>query len=324
MKRIAAIAAIACLAPSIAPAQPQPGTPGDNVPVGMNFTRIPAVPEPDAIPLYPQAMGSDSTEVWDKIYFGFRVVRNVTRPTLTPVLPAAGKGTGAAVIVVPGGGFTMLQMDIEGWTIAHWLADHGIAAFVLKYRVRATPPDEGIFTAQLNREISQQNGSKPAPPDADAPIAHEDAIAALKWVRANSPKWGIDPAHVGMIGFSAGAVTTMGVVLKASPSDRPAFFGYIYGPMDAVLASSVYAQPGGFTVPQDAPPMFAALAMNDPAFGGKGFAVVDSWSKAGRPVELHAYQKGGHAFGLGLPGTTSTMVMPEFRAWLQFNGFLGK
>lgn len=61
---------------------------------------------------------------------------------------------------------------------------------------------------------------------------------------------------------------------------------------------AVYAQPGGFTVPQNAPPMFAALAMNDPAFGGKGFAVVDSWNKAGRPVELHAYQTGGHAFGV--------------------------
>ena len=325
MKAIAAVAGLACLAfPNVAQAEPQPKRPGDGAPAEISFTRIPAVPEPDAIPLYPQPLGSASTEVWDKIYFGFRVVRNVTRPTLTPVLPPSGKGTGAAVVVVPGGGFTMVQMDIEGWTIAHWLADHGIAAFVLKYRVRATPPDEGAFTTELNREISQQNGSKPAPPDPNAPLAYQDAIAALKLVRANSARWDIDPKRVGMIGFSAGAVTTMGAVLEATPADRPDFFGYIYGPMHEPLTSSVYAQPGGFTVPQNAPPMFAALAMNDPAFGGKGFAIVDSWNKAGRPVELHAYQTGGHAFGLGLPGTTSTMVMPEFRAWLQFNGFLGK
>jgi len=178
MKAIAAVAAMAWLAFSNgARAAPQPNAPGYGAPVGISFTRIPAVPEPDAIPLYPQPMGSASTEVWDKIYFGFRVVRNVTRPTLTPVLPPPGKGAGAAVIVVPGGGFTMLQMDIEGWTIAHWLADHGIAAFVLKYRVRGTSPDEGIFTTELNREISQQNGSKPAPPDADQPFAYQDAIA---------------------------------------------------------------------------------------------------------------------------------------------------
>jgi acetyl esterase/lipase len=141
-------------------------------------------------------------------------------------------------------------------------------------------------------------------------------------VRASSAKWGIDPTHVGMIGFSAGAMTTMGAVLEASPADRPNFFGYIYGPMDAVMISSLYGPTNGFTVPQNAPPMFAALAMNDPAFGGKGFALVDSWNKAARPVELHAYESGGHAFGIGLPGTTSTMVMPEFYAWMQSNGFI--
>ncbi len=303
-------------------AQPQSKTPDQKASVGISFTRIPAVPEPDAIPLYPQAMGSASTEVWDTIYFGFRVVRNVTQPTLTPVLPPAGKATGAAVVIVPGGGFTMVQMDIEGWTVAHWLANHGVAAFVLKYRTRPTPPDEEAFTAALNLEISQQGSSKPAPPDTDMPVARADAIAALRLVRANSAKWGIDPTHVGMIGFSAGAMTTMDTVVKAPAADLPNFFGYIYGPMDAVVATTLYGPPDGFIVPKDAPPMFAALAMNDPAFGGKGFAVVDKWNKSGRPVELHAYQAGGHAFGIGLPGTTSTMVMPEFYAWMQFGGFI--
>ena len=288
----------------------------------ISFTRIPRVPEPDAFALYPKAMGSPTAEVWDKIYLGFRVVRNVTQPTLTPVLPLPDKRTGVAVIVVPGGGFTLLQMDIEGWRVAHWLADHGIAAFVLKYRLRETPPDEDEFTVALNKEIAQENGSKPAPPDADMPLATDDAIAALKLIRADSAKWGINPVHVGMIGFSAGAMTTMNAVVKASPADRPNFFGYIYGPMDAASVAAQYGSQNGFTVPANAPPMFAALAMNDPAFGGKGFALVDSWNKAGRPVELHAYERGGHAFGVGLPGTTSTMVMPEFRAWLQFNGFV--
>jgi acetyl esterase/lipase len=288
---------------------------------GISFTRIPKVPEPDAIALYPKIPGDSSAEVWDKIYLGFRVVRNVTHPTLTPVLPPPDKRTGAAVIVVPGGGYTLLQMDIEGWTVAHWLADHGIAAFVLKYRLRQTPPDESEFTAALNQEIAGQYGPKPAPPDADAPFAVEDTIAALKSVRGDSARWGIDPSRVGLIGFSAGAMTAMGAVVKASSADLPNFFGYIYGPMDAVSISSQYGSDDGFTVSANAPPMFAALAMNDPAFGGKGFALVDRWNKAGRPVELHAYERGGHAFGVGLPGTTSTMVMPEFLAWMQSNAF---
>ena len=303
-------------------AQQQGKAPDHPASVSISFTRIPTLPEPDAIALYPQAVGSASTEVWDKIYFGFRVVRNVTHPTLTPFLPPAGKATGAAVVVVPGGGFTMVQMDIEGWGIAQWLAEHGVTAFVLKYRTRPTAPDEDVFLAALNQEISQQGGSKPAPPDADMPIASADAVAALRLIRGQSTKWGIDPSRVGMIGFSAGAMTTMATVLEASPVDRPAFFGYIYGPMDAVLPGSIYGQNEGLVVPENAPPMFAALAMNDPAFGGKGFAIVDRWNKAGRPVELHAYQAGGHAFGMGLPGTTSTLVMPEFFAWMQFDGFL--
>ena len=315
--RTMAVVAAALCAISLSASQAQ-----KPAPMGISFTRIPTVPETGTIPLYPETMGSASTEVWDKIYFGFRVVRNVTRPTLTPFLPPAGKATGAAVVVVPGGGYTMIQMDIEGWGIAHWLADHGVAAFVLKYRTRPTPPDEDTFAAALNQEISQQGSSKPAPPDTDMPVARADAIAALKMVRANAAKWGIDPAHVGMIGFSAGAMTTMDTVLHAPAADLPNFFGYIYGPMNEVVASAIYGPPDGFKVPKNAPPMFAALAMNDPAFGGKGFAVVDSWNKAGRPVELHAYQAGGHAFGSGLPGTTSTMVMPEFYAWMQSDGFV--
>ena len=69
-------------------------------------------------------------------------VRNVTRPTITPVLPDPAKATGAAVVVAPGGAFMLLAMDHEGWAVAHALADRGIAAFVLKYRLNPTPADE--------------------------------------------------------------------------------------------------------------------------------------------------------------------------------------
>jgi acetyl esterase/lipase len=95
--------------------------------------------EPNAIPLYgDKTPGSTSTEIWslNGTWLG---VRNVTRPTLTPVLPNPKKATGAAVIVAPGGAFMLLAMGHEGWNVAKALADRGIAAFVLKYRLRTMP-----------------------------------------------------------------------------------------------------------------------------------------------------------------------------------------
>ena len=78
------------------------------------------------------------------------------------------------------------------------------------------------------------------------------------------------------------------------------------------------------TVPAHAPPLFTALALDDPLFGGQGFGVVDSWRKAGRAVEVHGYERGGHGFGVGKPGTSTTMLLPEFLAWMQSRGLLAK
>jgi acetyl esterase/lipase len=286
-----------------------PGVPPELV-KAFTFTRIDPVPEPKAMPLYAEATGSPSTEIWDKMGNGERVVRNVTRPMLTPVLPEPGKATGAAVLVAPGGGFAMLSMDNEGWPVAKWLADHGIAAFVLKYRLLPTPADEATHNRQSMETIAKAMSGKGGPPEIKAPLATQDAIAALKLVRANSAKWGVDPSRVGMIGFSAGAMMSLRAVLQGSGAERPNFFGYIYGPMD------------GVTVPAEAPPMFAALAMDDALFGGRGFGIVEAWKKAGRPVELHAYEQGNHGYGMGRPGTTTTMMMPEFYAWLEARGIV--
>lgn len=120
----------------------------------------------------------------------------------------------------------------------------------------------------------------------------------------------MDPAHVGMIGFSAGAKTTLNATLEGKGEARPAFIGYIYGPMKAI------------TVPADAPPMFNAIAMDDILFKGQGFGIVEAWRQARRPVELHAYERGQHGFGAGLPGATSTGVLPQFLEWLRMRGLL--
>lgn len=299
------------VAASAATAQPSAAPP----PGMFTFTRIAAPAEPNAIPLYkgtaPGSEGSKVKEVWNRMGDGQIVVRNVTRPTITPFLPDPAMATGAAVIVAPGGGFKMLAMTNEGWPIGKWLADHGIAAFVLKYRFNETPDDEQGFMREMDAVFAAaiKNNERP---DIKDPRATADALAAIAMVRADAAKWAIDPARVGMIGFSAGAMTSLNAALAADPAARPSFLGYIYGPMAAI------------PVPADAPPMFAALAVDDALFGKQGFGIVESWRKAGRPVELHAYEQGNHGFGIGKPGTTTTLMLPQFHAWLQARGLLGK
>ncbi|GGC14776.1 endo-1,4-beta-xylanase [Novosphingobium endophyticum] len=295
-----------------APVSAQPVVPASELPPSFNLT--PA--EKGAIALYPGvAPGSENSkvaEIWYRTDNGQRAVRNVTRPTITPFLPDPAKSTGAAVIVVPGGGFKMLAMDHEGWPVARWLIDHGIAAFVLKYRLNETPDNAEVFERELKARFrGALSGTGPLP-ELKEPRATLDALQALKLVRANAARWNVDPSRVGMIGFSAGAITTLNATLAPGSAPRPAFIGYIYGPMLPV------------TVPSDAPPMFAALALDDRLFGHQGLGIIESWQKAGRPVELHAYQKGDHGFGLGRAGTTSTLLMDEFLAWMNANGWLAK
>jgi acetyl esterase/lipase len=302
MRRLAGVLALGS-AMTLPVAAQQPGGP----PPGLTAKRIPAPARPAAQPLYPDAAGIADHEVWTDLG-DQRVVRNVVRPTLEAVLPDPAKATGAAVIVAPGGAFLMLSMDNEGWPVARWLADHGIAAFVLKYRLNPTPPREADFMTELGKRFAAAGSGRGEQIRDDAATA--DMLAALASVRADAAKWKIDPARVGAIGFSAGAMTAMQAVLTAPKGTGPAFVGYIYGPMLPV------------TVPANAPPLFAALAVDDGLFGRQGFGIVDAWRMAGRPVELHAFERGNHGFGMGRAGTTTTMMMDEFRLWLDSRGLL--
>lgn len=266
---------------------------------------------PGTIALYPadadKAAGAARGETWNA--FGTdKVVRNVTVPTITPFLPDPAKATGAAVIVAPGGGFYLLSIENEGINVSKWFADHGIAAFLLKYRVQPTPVDPEAFSKMGSERLSAAGKRDSAPPAYQPAI--DDGVAAVKFVRSQAAKWGVDPNRVGMVGFSAGAMTTLGVTLANQPGARPDFTGLIYGPMFPVEA------------PANAPPLFAALAADDPLFGGGGFGIVDSWRKAQRPVELHVYQQGGHGFGMLPNGTSTQLWADEFLAWLKTNKFV--
>lgn len=304
MKALTIISAIACIL-----AAGSPVVSAADVPAAFKLVRIESPAEPNAIPIYPgRAPGSEDArqvERWARLPDGNVIVRNVTRPTITPFLPSRSKATGAAVIILPGGGHNALWMEGEGLAPARWLAAHGVAAFVLKYRVNATPDDESRFRNSADMIFVH---------DTTDGRAHGllDAQQALRMVRGNAARWKIDPARIGMMGYSAGAITTLDTVLANDPAARPDFIGYFYAFMTAV------------TPPKEAGPMFIGVALDDFPFGHQGFGLVESWQKIRRPVELHAYERGGHGFGMGRPGTTTTMVMDEYLLWLKTRSLLDK
>jgi acetyl esterase/lipase len=273
--------------------------------------QIPA--QPDAIPLKTGALpGAKAKESWHSQYNSV-FARNVTEATLTPFLPDPGKATGAAVIVTPGGGFRTLSMQNEGWDVARALAAQGVAAFVLKYRLNQTPADMPAFERSMTEMFSATAARppRPNPGDAMAALAPQiaDSRAAFALIRQRAPEWRIDPDRIGMVGFSAGAMLTLATTLSAQDT-KPAFIGLIYGPLSEV------------TVPADAPPMFVALAADDPFFANSGFGLIESWKAAKRPVEFHLYEQGGHGFGMYQKSTTSTGWFPAFSSWLGMHGLL--
>jgi hypothetical protein len=124
---------------------------------------IPIPAQPDAIELGTGPLpGATAPEAWHRQY-GSMFARNVTVATLRPFLPDPSKATGAAVIVAPGGGFRTLSMENEGWNVARALADKGVAAFVLKYRLNQTPADLDAFARPpAPRPASTPAGAPPA------------------------------------------------------------------------------------------------------------------------------------------------------------------
>jgi acetyl esterase/lipase len=278
----------------------------------MTATAIPA--QPDAIELSTGPLpGATTPESWHKQY-GSLFARNVTVATLRPFLPHPKKATGAAVIIAPGGGFRTLSMENEGWIVARALAAKGVAAFVLKYRLNQTPASLEDFARPPAPRPAPPTGAAAPPRTLGSDMASRiapmlaDANAAFALVRANAAKWRIDPDRIGMIGFSAGAALTMTTALHSTDA-KPAFLGNIYGPLSAV------------EVPTDAPPLFVALAADDPLFGFN-VGLIESWRKAGRPVEFHYYEQGGHGFGMYPKETTSTGWFEAFASWLKMHGYL--
>ena len=235
-------------------------------------------------------------------------VNNVHFPTLTVYLPAKEKATGAAVVVCPGGGHSNLAIQHEGYNVAQWLADHGIAAFILKYR--------------LARDAANPPGTpQPYTVERDA-LA--DAQRAIRLVRSRAAEWSIRPNAVGIIGFSAGgelaALASTRYASDANAADpldrlnaKPDFQGLIYPGQSQKIAPT-----------KESPPAFLACGADDRPDISEGLAnVYLQFKKAGVPVELHIYAGVGHGFGIRAERPTAAGGWPErFREWLVNRKFL--
>jgi acetyl esterase/lipase len=223
------------------------------------------------------------------------VIINVVTPTLTAYLPERAKATGTGVVIAPGGAFVALAVDREGNELARWLQSRGIAAFVLKYRLKEKHQD-GI-PADLDMDQAGRYG-----------IA--DGIQAIKLLRQHALALGLAPERIGIIGFSAGAMVASGSLLQTDAAARPAFAALIYGAPFGKMPA----------VPAQLPPVFMAWAQDDPVALDAVTRFYDVLKAAGDKPEAHIFSAGGHGFGMHRQGTSSDHWVDAYYAWLEAQG----
>ncbi|HVC08649.1 MAG TPA: alpha/beta hydrolase [Elusimicrobiota bacterium] len=273
-------------------------------------------PDAQAVP-GPESVKTGSSLIGGRTVTG---VYNVTRPTMT-VYPPKGKNTGVAAVVFPGGGFEGLAIDLEGTEVCDWLTAEGITCVLLKYRVPSPPydwhckcrPDHGLGMPTL---------------------ALEDAQRAMGLVRVHAKEWGINPHKIGVIGFSAGgymaaAISTHFKRRLYAPVDaadkescRPDFAAGIY-PGHLCVGDDVNKLNPNVPITRQTPPTFLVQAEDDDVDGVRqSLAYFIALKKAGVPVEMHLYARGGHAFGLRRTKLPITRWPQLMMIWLKTIGML--
>jgi acetyl esterase/lipase len=244
------------------------------------------------------------------------IYRNVVNPTLTVYRPAPARRNGTAVIVCPGGAWHFLAWDFEGTDIAEWLAERGVTAFVLKYRLIRTPEKMNEFMGVLGEfigSVTTDFDQNIRAVDVLRRLSIEDGRQAVRYVRANGPRWGIDPNRIGIMGFSAGAAVTMGVAKNHDVESAPNFAASIYG-----------LEPENLPVPQDAPPLFIVATQSDEQIPvGNSVRIFQAWTAAGKQAELHLFDRGPHGFARQKQGLPVDRWTQLFEAWLRSRGLIG-
>jgi acetyl esterase/lipase len=240
-------------------------------------------------------------------------VDRVSQPTMT-VYPPMGSNTGAAVVVFPGGGYNVLAIDLEGTEVCDWLTSKGITCVLLKYRVPCV-----------------KSG-----PYQDCRTALEDAQRTVGLVRFQAARWQVDPHKIGVLGFSAGGhmVAAMSthfdkrlyptVDSADTESCRPDFAIALY-PGHLAVPEKDFALNPDIRVTSRTPPTFLLQAEDDPVDPVENSLVYHAaLRKAGIPVEMHLYAKGGHAFGLRRTRFPITEWPQLVESWLGTIGIISK
>ena len=238
-----------------------------------------------------------------RLYEDEHILSNIHRPSITVYLPAKEKATGAAVIVVPGGGHRELWFTHEGYNVAKWLSDRGIAAFILKYRLAR----DTNSTYTVDKE------------------SLSDAQRAIRLVRSRAKEWNVDTARIGVMGFSAGGEVAALAAMRfdyGNPnatdaidreSARPAFQALIYP-----------ANTKKYEVVNNIPPVFLLAGYNDEIARGMVDVYV-KYKNAGVPAELHIYSNAAHGFGVRQSNTGAVVGwIDRFYDWLSDREFLKK
>jgi acetyl esterase/lipase len=277
-----------------------------------------AADKPQVIDLWPDKAPGDKSDIGEEKVLDnkpgetpVKRVTNVSHPTLSIFRPAKDKDKGAAVVIAPGGGYSILAWDLEGEEVADWLNSVGVTGIVLKYRV---PRREG------------------APKDAAPPQAQMDAQRAISLVRSKANEWNIDPKRIGMLGFSAGGHLTAWTCTNFDkrsyePIDdadkvscRPDFAVLIY-PAYLVKKDSDELAPE-IRVTKETPPAFFALAADDKVTAQGSISLYLALRKAGVSAELHDYSTGGHGFGLRPTGKPCSTWPQRCADWMKDQGLL--
>jgi acetyl esterase/lipase len=280
---------------------------------------------PQEIRLWPgKAPGSENWSVAETSTtspVGDRTIANVSDPSVTVYLPPAVITTGAAMVVAPGGALRLLAWDGEGVKVAQWLNSKGIAALVLKYRTLQTAaapargrgaaapgPVAGTGPGRQELEIRKANAN-PAPDDAALTevlrMAVADAQQAIRLARKNAAAWRIDPARIGIMGFSAGGGVAVGTALAEKSDASPDFLVSVYGPSLQDV-----------DVPAHAAPLFIAVGSTHFNVTNGCLALFAAWKAAGKPAEIHVYDQVSAGFGMSTRGLPVDSWNERLLDWL--------
>ncbi|MBN1972939.1 MAG: alpha/beta hydrolase fold domain-containing protein [Sedimentisphaerales bacterium] len=234
------------------------------------------------------------------------------QPTMTAYLPDESKSNGTAVIVCPGGAFRALSNEES---VALWLNQQGIAAFVLRYHLLDPRSGGRGGMGQIPRNLEIKNANaNPEPNNKELAkvvrLATADGRQAINIVRQNAEKWKINPKRIGIIGFSAGGGVAVGSVLESRPENRPDFVATLYGPALVDV-----------NVPADAPHLFIAVAADHMPVSAGCVALYNVWKAAGKSAELHVYSDGRAGFSMRKQGLTSDLWYEQLYSWMKVRGF---